>query len=281
MTALFKGFYTATAGMMAQQRRTDLLTNNMANANTPGFKADQSSLRAFPDMLVQRMDSKDIPVEKSFHVPVQQTIGSLHTGVYMQETMPNLAQGDIHETEIPTDVALVERAVPFDENGQKGALFFVVEGDNNELRYTRNGNFTIDEAGFLTTTDGRYVLNEANERIQLQSENVRINEGGIIFENEEEVARLNVAYANNLSTIAKEGNGLYRTENGQPLPSAIGNNEISYHIQQGFLERSNVDTSQTMTEMLTAYRAFEANQKIMQAYDRSMEKSVNDIGRVR
>ncbi|MBM7704023.1 flagellar hook-basal body protein [Metabacillus iocasae] len=278
---MFKGFYTATAGMMAQQRRTDLLTNNMANANTPGFKADQSSLRAFPDMLVQRMDSKDIPVEKSFHVPVQQTIGSLHTGVYMQETMPNLAQGDIHETEIPTDVALVERAVPFDENGQKGALFFVVEGDNNELRYTRNGNFTIDEAGFLTTTDGRYVLNEANERIQLQSENVRINEGGIIFENEEEVARLNVAYANNLSTIAKEGNGLYRTENGQPLPSAIGNNEISYHIQQGFLERSNVDTSQTMTEMLTAYRAFEANQKIMQAYDRSMEKSVNDIGRVR
>ncbi len=281
MTTLFKGFYTATAGMIAQQRRTDLLTNNLANANTPGFKADQSSLRAFPEMLLQRLESKDVPVQNAFRLPMQQTVGSIHAGVYMQETIPNMAQGDMQQTGRLTDIALLERAVPVDESGQKGALFFAVEGNNNELNYTRNGNFTIDAAGFLTTTDGRYVLSETNERIQLQGENIRVNEAGTIFEGNTQVARLNVAYANDLSNIVKRGNGLYQTEDGQPLPSAIGNNTIAYDIQQGFLERSSVDTSQTMTEMLTAYRAFEANQKVMQAYDRSMEKAVSEIGRVR
>ncbi|WP_110112591.1 flagellar hook-basal body protein [Bacillus sp. CGMCC 1.16541] len=278
---MFKGFYTATAGMIAQQRRTDLLTNNLANANTPGFKADQSSLRAFPEMLLQRLESKDVPVQNAFRLPMQQTVGSIHAGVYMQETIPNMAQGDMQQTGRLTDIALLERAVPVDESGQKGALFFAVEGNNNELNYTRNGNFTIDAAGFLTTTDGRYVLSETNERIQLQGENIRVNEAGTIFEGNTQVARLNVAYANDLSNIVKRGNGLYQTEDGQPLPSAIGNNTIAYDIQQGFLERSSVDTSQTMTEMLTAYRAFEANQKVMQAYDRSMEKAVSEIGRVR
>jgi flagellar basal-body rod protein FlgG len=75
----------------------------------------------------------------------------------------------------------------------------------------------------------------------------------------------------------KEGDGLYRTENEEQLPNAVDN---QFRIQQGYIERSNVDVSQTMTEMLSAYRSFEANQKVLQAYDRSMEKTVNEIGRV-
>ena len=61
---MFKGFYTAASGMIAQQRRTEMLTNNMANANTPGYKADQSSVRSFPEMLLSRLDYKTIPAEK-------------------------------------------------------------------------------------------------------------------------------------------------------------------------------------------------------------------------
>ncbi|HBE2402087.1 TPA: hypothetical protein KL340_005365, partial [Escherichia coli] len=63
---MLRGFYTAAAGMIAQQRKTDLLTNNMANSNTPGFKADQSSLRAFPELLLQRMGKQTVPVDNSF-----------------------------------------------------------------------------------------------------------------------------------------------------------------------------------------------------------------------
>ena len=71
---------------------------------------------------------------------------------------------------------------------------------------------------------------------------------------------------------------MFRTENNNPLPNDIQN--ASYSIRQGFIEGSNVDVSRSMTDMLTAYRAFEANQKILQAYDRSMEKAVSEVGRV-
>ena len=74
---------------------------------------------------------------------------------------------------------------------------------------------------------------------------------------------------------------MYETLNNQSLPSARNNPGISYQLKQGFVERSNVDAAQSMTDLLTAYRAFEANQKIMQAYDRSMDKAANEIGRVR
>lgn len=79
----------------------------------------------------------------------------------------------------------------------------------------------------------------------------------------------------------KEGNGLYRTEDGTELGAAAGNPDVAYQLKQGFLEGSNVDVSRSYTEMMTAYRAFEANQKVLQAYDRSMDKAVNEIGRVR
>lgn len=65
MTGLLRGFYTAASGMIAQQRRTEMLTNNISNANTPGFKADQSSLRAFPEMLLSSIDQKTIPTKKA------------------------------------------------------------------------------------------------------------------------------------------------------------------------------------------------------------------------
>ena len=79
--------------------------------------------------------------------------------------------------------------------------------------------------------------------------------------------------------LVKEGNGLFRFD-GDALPTAMGNGEIVYQIQQGFIERSNVDSAQTMTEMMNTYRVFEANQKVLQAYDRSLEKAVNEIGRI-
>ena len=84
---MLRGFYTAASGMIAQQQRTEMLTNNMANANTPGFKQDQSSLRAFPKMLMERMESGS-SAKPGLNLPGSSTIGEMNTGVYVQE-MPH------------------------------------------------------------------------------------------------------------------------------------------------------------------------------------------------
>lgn len=278
---MFKGFYTAAMGMLSQQRKSDMLTNNMANANTPGFKADQASFRAFPEMLLQQLESSGVPGQNTSRLAGKREVGLLNTGVYMQEVTPNFTQGDVRETGRRTDVALINRIVPVNEEGVKGTFFFTVRDGNNAIRYTRNGNFTLDEQGFLTTNDGLYVMDRDNRPIQLQSTDFQVNSQGLIIENGQPVAQLNIAMTEDAGKMIKEGNGLYRTEDERPLQSAVGNPAVSFEVQQGALERSNVDVTQTMTELLSAYRAFEANQKIIQAYDRSMDKAANEIGRLR
>lgn len=278
---MLRGFYSAASGMLAQQRRTEMLTNNISNANTPGFKADQSSIRAFPDMLLKRMDQTTIPTEKKLNLPFQPTVGSLSTGVYMQETIPAFKQGDITASDNKTDVALIDLFLPLnEENGKRGTVMFSVLNGNGEPRYTRNGNFTLDQQGYLTTPSGHFVLDDQGNRIQLKSDNFVVQENGLILEGDQVIGRMGVAFAENPYALIKEGDGLYRTNDGAPLENAFGNGNVQFKLQQGFIEQSNVDTARTMTDMMTAYRAFEANQKVLQAYDRSLEKAVNEVGRL-
>ena len=79
--------------------------------------------------------------------------------------------------------------------------------------------------------------------------------------------------------MVKEGDGLFRAK-GAARKMLTTSTALAFKIQQGFLEQSNVDTAQTMTEMMTAYRAFEANQKVLQAYDNSLQKTVNEVGKI-
>ena len=277
---MFKGFYTAASGMIAQQRRTELLTNNLANAETVGYKEDQASVRAFPEMLLNSYESEKIPVERSFNISKLRSVGAINTGVYLQEAIPSFAQGNIKETEHSTDLALIDGRVPIDaESGEAGTVLFMVESANGTL-YTRNGNFTLDGSGYLTTASGQYILDENEERIQLGSVDFTVTPEGYIAEDGQQVARLGAAFsASPQGELIKEGEGLYRLNGGQ-LPSAYETEDVSFTIRQGAVEQSNVDSSKTMTELMTAYRTFEANQKIIQAYDKSMDKAVNEIGRV-
>ncbi|WP_299091911.1 flagellar hook-basal body protein [uncultured Metabacillus sp.] len=268
---MLRGLYTATAGMLTQQRRTEMLSNNMANANTPGYKADQSSIRAFPEMLLKRMENVAVPA----------TVGWLHTGVYIQELNSHYLQGDLRETGLKSDVALVEQNVPVhQETNVKGALFFAVENESGDERYTRNGHFTLDENGRLLS-NGNQVLSVTGQPIFIQSGEFQVTEDGDIFADGEFVAQIDVRFEADVRNLVKEGNGLYRTANNQALPSAANNAEIEYNLKQNFLEGSTVDVARTYTEMMTAYRSFEANQKVLQAYDKSMDKAVNEIGRLR
>lgn len=278
---MFKGFYTVATGMVSQQRKTEIITNNMANANTPGFKADQSTIRSFPDMLLSAVGNTNIPTKNGFNFTETDPIGSLNTGVYLQETLGNYTQGSIYETSQKTDVALINGEMPVDEqSGQTGTIFFRLEHPDGGEAYTRNGNFTLDGQGYLVNSQGLYVLSATGERIQLPSDDFTLSQNGDIYVEDAIVASLGVAFSGNPDVLEKQDNGLFRTVDDTELPSAYGQNNVTFSMQQSFLEGSNVDSAQSMTDLLTAYRAFEANQKVLQAYDKSMDKAVNEIGRV-
>lgn len=278
---MFKGFYTATTGMIAQQRRTEMLSNNIANASTPGYKADQSTVRAFPNMLLSAIEKNGkANLQNGFNPMSTQQIGTLGTGVYMQETIPDYTQGQLVQTDLKSDVALVDEYLPVRGDGSHtGGLYFRLQTDGQEA-YTRNGNFTVDSQGSLVTSGGNYVLSTTGEPIRVTSDDYTITEDGRVLENNELIAQIDVAYVEDPDRLIKQDNGLYYTEDGNELTSAYDDNDIAFSMRQGYIEQSNVDAGSTMTEMMSAYRSFEANQKMLQAYDRSMDKAVNEIGKV-
>lgn len=258
---MLRGFYSAASGMISQQRHQETLANNISNMSTPGYKADQSSLRAFPEMLIQEMGNKKLSTRSP--------IGSLNTGVYVQDVTPNFQQGDIRETGITTDLALISGVLP-DETGD---VFFTVQNESGDTRYTRNGNFTTDGNGSLVTNQGYYVLDEAGNTIQTSGMNFTVEPDGMLQVDEENIP-LGITYIENTHDLEKEGNDLFNGE-AAPLPE-----NVSYTVEQGALENSNVDSLQSMTNMMQAYRMFETNQRVLKAYDDSMGKAVNDIGRI-
>ncbi|GEN32045.1 flagellar basal-body rod protein FlgG [Cerasibacillus quisquiliarum] len=266
---MLRGFYTVASGMIAQQRYQEALSNNIANANTPGYKADRATFRAFPEMLMHEINAKQLPVKHGMKVPTNRPIGSLNTGVYIQEYVPYFNQGDIRETGIDTDLALIQENVP-DENG---SFFFAVQNEAGDIRLTRNGNFTVDGEGYLVTTKGYYVLDNNQNRIFTDGLDFTVTPDGQI-ETDTQVSQLDIRYVADAHILEKEGNDLYVGPT-DAIPA-----HAAYHIQQGFLEESNVNALQTMTQMIEAYRMFETNQRVLKAYDESMGKAVNDIGRI-
>ena len=277
---MFKGFYTVASGMIAQQRRTELLTNNISNARTPGFKEDQSTIRSFPDMLMSSINSTNIPTENGLHHMYANQTGGINAGIYMQETLANYQQGQLLETELATDFALMNGQMPVNADGVEGTVMFCLQHPGGGEAYTRNGNFTVDAQGYLVSAQGLYVLNDNGQRMQVNNDDFTLTADGMIMSGDAQVGRVGVAYAANPEVLMKQDNGLFRLDGGANLPTAYGVQGVAFSMQQKYVESSNVDTGRAMTELMTAYRAFEANQKVLQAYDRSMEKAVNEIGKV-
>ncbi|MDC3411810.1 flagellar hook-basal body protein [Terrihalobacillus insolitus] len=274
---MLRGYYTAASGMIAQQRRQEVLSNNIANATTPGYKQDQGILRAFPELLIQKMGTETAPTARQLKLPIQTPIGSLNTGVYMQEAVPDFQQGSLKDTGIGTDMALVNGTMP----DPSGSVFYTVQNETGDIRYTRNGNFTVDGQGYLVTNQGYYVLDQAGARISTDGLEFDVTDEGTV-QTANQAMPLGISYSPNANDLVKEGNGLYQLANdGEAMQNARNNPNISFQVKQGFLEQSNVDPAKTMTDMMEAYRSFEASQRVLKAYDQSMEKTVNQIARLR
>lgn len=296
--------------MLALQRRQETLANNIANVNTPGFKEDEGVLRAFPEQLISRIRDQEGPSVKGYPDPTGQPvmIGRLNTGVYMPEALANFNQGDIQQTDNPYDLALLDNIK--DVRGDGRRLFFSVARLENpeqaalpeDIRYTRNGQWQVNEQGYLVTADGYYVLDNDDRAIRVNDPDGKVagrdlvigNDGvlylpekeGLITDPQNPVHRLGPIISLKVITdpnqLVKEGANIYRwAGEGQPA-NALADPDLEgfYGVKQGWVERSNVNAAQAMTDMMTVLRAYEANQRVITTLDGTMEKAANEIGRV-
>src|SRR5699024_3755866 len=262
--------------MLSQQRVQEALSENVANVNTPGYKADEAILRAFPEMLLKKMGSNEPGLGQGPHQTRSgETIGSINTGAYVQELIPHFDQGPIRETGQPTDLALVDGELP-DENGR---LFFTIENEDGDTRYTRNGHLTIDSEGFLTTNDGNYVLDDNANRIQPNGMDFLVTSDGGVQADGMNV-NIAIAYIDNTDDMVKDEHDLFALEADDANAQDARELDMTFSVMQNTLERSNVDIEKTMTNMMSTYRLFEQNHRMLRAYDENMGKAVSEVGRL-
>ncbi|NOU66782.1 flagellar hook-basal body protein [Paenibacillus sp. LMG 31461] len=297
---MLRGLYTAAAGMISEQRRHDTITNNIANLNSPGFKQGNALSRSFPEMLISTIRGG----QGASPAP----LGRMSLGVFSEESISVHTQGDLQETQNPFDFALVSNiqlpGITFDTTGkyvnaegertfQPQALFTVLN-PNGEQRYSLNGKFTVDAAGQLVNANGEQVLGRDGQPLVLLDgagqpiSNFKVtakgefmdSDGRPILDAAGAPIGLMLSRAENPHLLLREGNGLLRINPGDEATIsqvALGD---QVEVRQGFIERSNVDSAQSMVDMMSALRAYEANQKVIQSYDKSMDKAANEVGRV-
>ncbi|MFO7151958.1 MAG: flagellar basal-body rod protein FlgF [Bacillota bacterium] len=251
---MIRGLYTSASGMLAEMARTDVLSNNLANVNTFGFKKNGTVFRAFPEMDIHRFEKSGAPY-----------IGKLGTGARVDQIYVDFAPGQLQTTSNPLDLALKD-----DTAGESS--FFTVQGPNGELIYTRDGSFTLDVEGYLVTKEGYYVMGEGGPINLSGGTDVAVNEQGEVFLDGRLVDRLNVAAFPQDAVFQKIGDNYFRIE-GQPVESEA-------KVVQGAIEGSNVNAVSEMVNLISAFRSYEANQRIITAHDETLEKAVSEIGRI-
>ena len=280
---MVRGLYTGASGMIAQMGRIDVLSNNLANVNTPSYKRDTPILKAFPEMLMRRINDDGVRTIPPGSYDLMPVIGKLGTGVEVNEVYTRFTQGAFKQTQNDFDLAL------------EGEGFFSVQTDEGE-RYTRNGSFLIDKDGFLVTKDGYKVMGE-NGPIQIKKNNFMVDEDGNVFENSEYsndpmrlvsmeenewnqtvlLDRLKVVNFPKLRYVKKVGESIYRETEYSEKAYIIENERPK--VRQGFLEASNVNPVIEMVNLIEVHRNYEANQKIIQAHDAALGKVINEVGR--
>lgn len=276
--------------MVVQQHTMDAISNNLANVDTTGYKEDVSIHKAFPELLLRRMNTEITGLPLSGNAPIlgsvdrAPVVGKLGTGVEQNEVYTVFSQGAFKETGNSFDMAL------------EGDGFFVVDTPYGE-RLTRNGSFLIGPEGYLVTKEGYQVLGE-NGPIQAKLNNFIVDQDGNVFQNNEFaddpqrlvsmrendwedtvlVDRLRIVNVDRGRYLQKQGSSLYRStwESGDPYEMETGQRAV---VRQGFLEASNVNPVTQMVRMIEVNRAYEANQKVIQSEDDASDKLINQAMR--
>ena len=251
---MFKGFYQLTSGMLSQGRRLDVVSHNMTNISTAGYKADRyTDSTAFREYIVSRIGNKDKRNAEE--------IGPASYILAPDQLYTDYTQGSLEETELPLDFAI------------EGDGFFAIEW-NGEVAYTRAGSFNLDDEGYLILPGQGRVLDNNNQPIQLPTDNIYVDgNGGIYTMNERN-------YLGTLGVFAFPDNGALERNDyglftgGQPQVSE------NYTIHQKMVERSNTNMVQEMVFMMSAQRAIQSAAEVSKIYDQVMTKDTTELGRL-
>jgi flagellar basal-body rod protein FlgG len=260
---MIRSLYSAASGMQAQQTNIDVISNNLANVNTPGFKG---STVQFEDLLYDTQKQPGAVLGNGSNTPGSLTIGY---GTKAVATVPDFTQGEmVQQTGSPLAMAI------------SGTGFFKVEladGSGNNA-YTRNGSFTANQNGEIVTTDGLKLVGAP--QIPTGTTGISIaNDGTITLTvngQTQNAGQIALSQFINPGGLANYGSGLFTEtqasgapQDGTPLQNGLGS------IQQGYLENSNVQVVTQMVQMIQAQRAYEVNSKAIQAADQMMQQADN------
>ncbi|NPV38241.1 Flagellar basal-body rod protein FlgF [Brevinematales bacterium NS] len=279
---MVRSIFTGASGMMVTMEEMNTVANNLANVNTDGYKRETSVTKAFPEMLIRRINDDGVVKFPLGSYDLAPVVGKLGTGVEFNESYIRFEQGSLLETENDFDLAL------------EGDGFFTVMTEQGE-RYTRNGNFNISVDGYLVDKHGNRVMGEKGF-IRIARNNFKIDQEGNVYVNLDYspedfvdkagnewknmtlIDRLKIVDFPERRYLAKEGYTWYR-ETDFSGPATIVPENKRPKVIQGALEKSNVDPVVEMVRMIEINRLYEANQKSIQTADETLAKAVGQVGR--
>jgi len=258
---MIKGLYTAYTGMINEQHRMDVLTNNLANADTNGFKKEGATSQTFDQVLAYKIK------DASEGYNLSRRIGINHPGVKIGEGYTDFSQGPIKTTGNTYDLALTDKG------------FFAVEFTNkageSSVKYTRDGDFTLTQEGRLVTRDGDAVLDEDGQPIEIDPlKTAEINTSGQIIQDGRVVATIQVTDFEDYNYLERYGENYF-----QPIEGAT-QTDAPAQVYFGYLETSNISVVTEMVNMITVSRAYESNQKVITTFDGTLDIAANQLGRI-
>lgn len=266
---MVKGLYTAHTGMVNEMKRLDILANNLANADTTAYKKEGTTSRTFADEMSLR-------IKDSSNMGIPKKLGDITYGVHLGQVYTDYSTGNFKVTDNTTDFAI-------DGNGFFAVAFTDKQG-NTSVKYTRDGAFTVNKQGYLVTKDGDYVLNATgamngdpgqNNYIRLDpNAAITVNKLGYVMQNNQIVGTIGMVDVDNYDYLEKYGENLYNLLPGGKRIATDAN------IEQGTLETSNVNVVNEMVNMITIQRAYEAGQKVITSIDGTLDRAVNNVGKV-
>ncbi|MFV0465920.1 MAG: flagellar hook-basal body protein [Lachnospiraceae bacterium] len=266
---MVKGLYSAYNGMIQEQRRMDVITNNLANSDTTGYKREATVNQSFEAQLALRI--KDLSTPNTANA-----IGNVNLGVKTGETYRDYSQGNFKVTDNTYDLAI----------GGDGffAIPYTDKAGNTSVKYTRDGAFTVNTDGYLVTKDGDFVLNAAGAEsgtggagnyIKIDPlKDVSVAADGTITQDNAVTGKIGLVDFEDYNYLSMFGENLYDAVDGAVKKDPIAT------VSQGVLEASNVNIVSEMVEMIAITRAYEANQKIIQTIDETLDKAANTVGKV-
>ncbi len=262
---MIRSLWIAASGMEAQTLNIDVISNNLANVNTPGFKRSRAD---FQDLLYQTLRPAGAPSSMGTQVPTGIQLGQGTRPVAVQKIF---LQGDYQKTEAELDLAI------------EGDGFFQIIKPSGELAYSRAGAFKVDSQGRMVTSDGFLMTPEVT--IPSDAEKINIGSDGIVAvklsgqNSFTELGNIELVNFANPAGLSSAGRNLYiQTDaSGDPITGIPGQDGLGT-LAQGYLEMSNVSVVEEMVNMIVAQRAYEVNSKTMQTAD-DMMRMANNVKR--